>query len=279
MKMWSDVEYVYRCLADTERTGAYRAAIEAAVRPGDTVLDLGSGSGIMGLFALRAGAGQLFAVEAGRYLSQSLRKTFNSSGYGDRITLLRKDARKLALSDIEKPNVVICEMITTGLIGEMQGPVLRSLRAAGIIDEQTRLVPASVSTSVALVDADFSFFDLKLQFPIFVDHFSRRFDQRVERLSEDHFSHTVDFASTFGDRVMTKQAIAVTQAGIVNGLLLTSATGFGGGSALGGTVSYCQPVILPVVPAIHVVVGDKLKVALKYRLGEGFDSLSFAVRR
>src|SRR5438132_1657785 len=137
MKMWSDVEYVYRCLADTERTSAFRAAIEAAVRPGDTVLDLGSGSGIMGLFALRAGARRVIAVEAGRYLSRSLRQTFDASGYGDRITALRMDARKLTLAAIEKPDIVVCEMITTGLIGEMQGPVLRSLRNAGVIDERT----------------------------------------------------------------------------------------------------------------------------------------------
>src|SRR5438309_6758335 len=167
MKIWSDVEYVYRCLADVERTDAFQKSIELAVKPGDVVLDLGSGSGIMALLAARAGAGRVFAVEVGPYLSRISRHVFDESGYGATIESLRIDARKLDLTQVPKPDVVTCEMITTGLIGEMQAPVLSALKRSGIIDRQTRLIPAELTTSVALVNADFAFYGFDLRFPIF----------------------------------------------------------------------------------------------------------------
>ncbi len=50
-------------LIDDARTLAFEAAIRAAVRPGDRVVDVGTGSGILAMFAARAGAGQVHALE------------------------------------------------------------------------------------------------------------------------------------------------------------------------------------------------------------------------
>ena len=52
----------YGYLADPVKRERYRAAIEQAVRPGHIVMDLGCGSGLLGLMALRAGASQVLFV-------------------------------------------------------------------------------------------------------------------------------------------------------------------------------------------------------------------------
>jgi protein arginine N-methyltransferase 1 len=50
-------------LNDRLRMTSYRKAIFETVRPGDTVLDLGTGTGILSQWALEAGAGRVFGID------------------------------------------------------------------------------------------------------------------------------------------------------------------------------------------------------------------------
>jgi len=50
-------------LADVRRTQAFREAIRRVVRPGDVVIDLGTGTGVLALWAAQAGASRVFAIE------------------------------------------------------------------------------------------------------------------------------------------------------------------------------------------------------------------------
>ena len=61
---WADPVEHARMLHDDRRTGDYLAALVATIRPGDVVLDIGTGSGILAVAAARAGARHVYAVEA-----------------------------------------------------------------------------------------------------------------------------------------------------------------------------------------------------------------------
>jgi protein arginine N-methyltransferase 1 len=82
-------------LQDRIRTEAYRDAIREVVQPGDRVLDFGCGTGVLSIFAERAGAACVYAVDRSDMLSSAkiimaengCTKIVPVQGEGDRIEL------------------------------------------------------------------------------------------------------------------------------------------------------------------------------------------------
>ena len=70
-------------LEDHKRTGAYYAAVmqNRAQFVGKTVLDVGTGSGILALFAAKAGARKVYAVEA-TDMAKHARRLVEANGVG-----------------------------------------------------------------------------------------------------------------------------------------------------------------------------------------------------
>lgn len=63
-------------IQDETRTQGYMEAIEKAVDPGDTVIDFGSGTGILAIKAAKCGANKVWAIERNPVTAMILRKTY-----------------------------------------------------------------------------------------------------------------------------------------------------------------------------------------------------------
>jgi SAM-dependent methyltransferase len=97
-----------RYLTDQRRAAAYRVALAEVVEPADVVLDLGSGSGLLGYLACEAGAKSVIAVDQGDIVSLA-RRVAADNGYGDRITHIQALSVELELDTAV--DVVVCDQI------------------------------------------------------------------------------------------------------------------------------------------------------------------------
>jgi SAM-dependent methyltransferase len=81
------LDYHLSMLLDTARINSYRRAIEASVKPGDVVVDIGCGTGVLTFMACEAGAKKVYAIEGGPVI-EAARELAINNGFADRIEFL-----------------------------------------------------------------------------------------------------------------------------------------------------------------------------------------------
>jgi len=145
--MYAEFEVHRSMICDRVRTQAFQRAINAVVRPGHVVLDLGAGSGILSLFAARAGAARVYAVEQTSVaaLAQELAVT---NGVSEIMEVIWGD-----IADIEPPervDVIVSEWlggfgIDEGMLVSVIAARERWLKPGGT------MIPNSVTAWATLV--------------------------------------------------------------------------------------------------------------------------------
>ena len=93
---------------DQSKVDAYRRALSAIVRPGDTIVDLGSGTGLLGLLAAEAGASTVYMVDEGSILGVAC-EVAERNGLGDRLIPIRGHSADVAVPT--PADVVVCDQI------------------------------------------------------------------------------------------------------------------------------------------------------------------------
>lgn len=68
-RMFADFHEQERMLADQQRMAFYHTAIGRHIRPGDRVIDLGTGTGILAAWAARRGAAHVYAIDHSEILT------------------------------------------------------------------------------------------------------------------------------------------------------------------------------------------------------------------
>ncbi len=136
-------------LADASRLRAFEQAIKNVVSPDDAVLDLGSGTGVLGLLALRAGARHVYAVD-GSAMANVTRSILRANGGADRATVLRAHSQRVELP--EPVDVVVADQlgafgVEAGAFEAFADARRRHLRPGGT------LVPGRIDLSVAPVES------------------------------------------------------------------------------------------------------------------------------
>ena len=108
LEEYEDLEVHRGMLRDTTRTRVYQQAIFSSVRPGDVVLDMGTGTGVLSLFAAQAGAKQVYAVERTN-IAEFAAEMVKRNGLSDRIEIIQNDIENV--SPPEKVDVILSEWL------------------------------------------------------------------------------------------------------------------------------------------------------------------------
>lgn len=136
-------------LRDRTRMAAYEAAIERTVRPGDVVVDLGCGTGVLGLLALKHGAAHVYAIDQGPVIHLA-RRIAADNGVADRMTFCHGHSSEIKLP--RRADVVVTE--TLGHFGLDEG-IVESMGDAWkrLLKPNARTVPVAFEVRVEPVSA------------------------------------------------------------------------------------------------------------------------------
>ncbi|MBP7335746.1 tetratricopeptide repeat protein [Niveispirillum sp.] len=139
---------------DAPRNDAYEAAIKAQVRPGDLVLEIGTGSGLLAMMAAQAGA-QVVTCEAVPWIAETARAVIAANGLSDRITVVNTLSTALQVGDVlpRRADVLLSEIVASDFLSERIIPAVADARARLLVPD-ARILPARGGVRCALAGGD-----------------------------------------------------------------------------------------------------------------------------
>jgi type II protein arginine methyltransferase len=133
----------FQMMDDSKRNETYEAAIRRAA-PGKSVLDIGTGAGLLALMAARAGATKVTTCESVGLMAARAREIIAQNGLSDRITVIPKTSTDMAVPrDMpERAEVLVTETFASGLITEGVLPTVEHAHEH-LLTQDAAIIPAA----------------------------------------------------------------------------------------------------------------------------------------
>lgn len=148
LKPYAGIELQRLMVSDRHRTDAFHAAINEAVQPGDVVLDVGTGTGILAMFAAQAGAKKVYAIDEADVaeIAGSLVKANNLS---DQIQVFHGRSDDLQLD--QEVDLIISEWLGNTAFTESMLPAVLDARDRNLAPNG-RMLPSKIRLLIAPLD-------------------------------------------------------------------------------------------------------------------------------
>jgi len=268
MEIFSGIDLVNQCLIDDKKIKAYKKAILENVDKNTVVLETGVGTGVLSMIAAKAGAKKVYSVDIDPYVLKLAKKTIHDNNYDETIELIKGDASKIKYGALSHIDLLITEILTTGMVDEQQAKILNNLHSQKIIDNKTKILPFRLDTTVQLVEADFGLYGFK--FPI-VKHLWKQYDNNpiFQRVSNKILLNSYYFNNPVLEKFSKKVEFELKTNSKVNGILLESVAWLTKNIKCADTVAFLAPVIFPITPK-NLRKDEKVNFEISYILGRGY---------
>jgi len=144
------LQYHASLVGDRDRVDRFRDAIHEVVRPGDVVVDVGTGTGLLAYFACQAGAARVFAIEQGPIVNLA-RELALLNRFANRVEFFNDLSYRVELP--ERADVLITETLWNFGMGEgMVGFLVDARRR--FLKPGARVIPAAVDLHVVPIQSD-----------------------------------------------------------------------------------------------------------------------------
>ena len=135
------------------RNEAYQKAMNSAIREGDVVLDIGTGSGLLSMIAADCGAKEIITCEMSKTISEVAEKIIQKNGFDHIIRVINKNSKDLILGqDINKKvDVLVSEILSSEFVGEgIQASLLDAKKR--LLKKTGKMIPEGGNIMIALIE-------------------------------------------------------------------------------------------------------------------------------
>ncbi len=145
---YGDLELHRTMIGDDRRTQAFAEAISEVVKPGDVVLDIGTGTGVLAMLCAKAGAKRVYAVDQAA-VAQSAANLVKANGLQDIVKVKRGAATDLELD--EPVDLIVSEWLGNFAYVEGMWDDLAVVRDR-YLKPQGRMLPSDIEILIAPID-------------------------------------------------------------------------------------------------------------------------------
>jgi 2-polyprenyl-3-methyl-5-hydroxy-6-metoxy-1,4-benzoquinol methylase len=216
---------------DRPRNEAFEQALINRIQENDIVLDIGCGSGLLSMMAVRAGAQSAIAIESEEQVIKVAAQVIETNGYGDEITLIHKRSTQLSAPEqLPLCDLLVCEIFDVSLLGEDALFTIAHAKKK-LLKPNAKILPQRLNLWVQVVESD----DLRARYRVDeaqgfdLSAFNQLRDPRLlqldlkrfqyQTLSAPYLAFSIDLESDFPLSDEDLMILEIESAGRVDGLI------------------------------------------------------------